>query len=37
MEEGKSYLTWVVDESQKGYFQPSPRQVSFTSQAPSLG
>ena len=24
-----SYLTWVVDESPKGYFQPRPRQVLY--------
>ena len=32
-----SYLMWVVEESPKAYFQPSPWQGFFTSPAPSLG
>ena len=24
-----SYLTWIVDESPKAYFQPNPRQVLY--------
>ena len=28
------HLTWVVNESPKAYFQPSPRQVSLPPQHP---